>query len=393
MHNMHKNVWLLMVAQALMGSIGPVVVFVGGFVGLKLAPSGNLATLPVACMIVGIALWIQPTVKLMSRIGRKKTFLLASIWGGLNCLLTAYSITIGHFWLFCFSILNFGFMIATNQQFRFAAMESVPTDTASKAISIMLIAGLLAAFIGPEIAFWGQNLFDIEFVGSFMLMAALFVPAFFILTQFKPVIFEQSKVEGEPRPITTIAKQPVFIAAVASATIAFSVMSFIMTATPISMHVHSHFDVAATKWVIQSHIIAMYLPSFFTGLLIAKFGHEKILYSGVLTLFICLMIGFVGQQYVHYWFSLVLLGVGWNFMFVSATALLPSSYEPNERFKVQGINDLIMFTCQAIASLSAGWVIYSFGWNIMLTMCVPLLLLAAWTVFSWKRHSLQQRSI
>ena len=159
-----------------------------------------------------------------------------------------------------------------------------------------------------------------------------------------------------------------------------------MTATPISMHVHSHFDMAQTKWVIQSHIIAMYLPSFFTGLLIARYGHAKILSSGILVLFICLMIGFLGQEYVHYWFSLVLLGVGWNFMFVAATALLPSSYEPSERLKIQGLNDLVMFSCQAIASLSAGWIIKSFGWNIMLSMCIPLLLLASWTIYVWRQN-------
>ena len=375
-----------MLAQALMGSVGPVIVFVGGFVGLKLAPSATLATLPVACMIVGIALWIQPTVKVMAKLGRKKTFLIASIWGLFNALFTGFAIYLENFWLFCAAILNFGFMIASNQQFRFAAMESVDKDLASKAISTMLIAGLVAAFVGPEIAYLGKDLFDVEFVGSFVLVSLLFIPAFLLLTRYQTVHFDQAELDGPVRPLSTIAKQPVFIAAIACATIAFSVMSFIMTATPISMHVHSHFDIAQTKWVIQSHIIAMYLPSFFTGALIARFGHAKILTSGILVLLICLMIGFMGQQYVHYWFSLVLLGVGWNFMFVAATALLPASYEPSERLKVQGINDLVMFSCQAIASLSAGLVIKSFGWNIMLSMCIPLLLLAAWTIFVWRQN-------
>lgn len=375
-----------MFAQSLMGAVGPVIVFVGGFVGLKLAPSEALATLPVACMIVGVALWIQPTVKLMDKIGRKKTFLIASIWGLFNSFLTGLAIYLESFWLFCAAIVNFGFMIASNQQFRFAAMESVSKELASKAISTMLIAGLIAAFVGPEIAYLGKDLLDIEFVGSFLLVAILFIPAFLLLTQYQPVQFDKSELDGPVRPTSQIIKQPVFIAALASATIAFSVMSFIMTATPISMHVHSHFDMAQTKWVIQSHIIAMYLPSFFTGLLIARYGHAKILSSGILVLFICLMIGFLGQEYVHYWFSLVLLGVGWNFMFVAATALLPSSYEPSERLKIQGLNDLVMFSCQAIASLSAGWIIKSFGWNIMLSMCIPLLLLASWTIYVWRQN-------
>nr|WP_269139958.1 MFS transporter [Psychrosphaera haliotis] len=158
-----------------------------------------------------------------------------------------------------------------------------------------------------------------------------------------------------------------------------------MTATPISMHVHHGFDMADTKWVIQSHIIAMYLPSFFTGSLVKRFGHKKMIISGVIIFFLCLLIGFLGKEYVHYWASLVLLGVGWNFMFISATSLLPKSYEPEERFRVQGFNDLIMFSCQAIASLSAGWVIKSYGWNSLLTMCIPLLLLTLWIVYVWQK--------
>lgn len=383
--NMHKNVWLLMFAQALMGSIGPVVVFVGGFVGLKLAPSPVLATLPIACMIVGIACYMLPAVKLLATIGRKKGFLLAASWGMINCLITSYAIYLQHFWMFCFAIFNFGFMIANSQQFRFAAMESVKEQHASEAISVMLIAGLIAAYIGPEIAYVGKDIFDIEFVGSFAVMSLLYIPALLLLSKYVDVHKATSQVEGEARSLKTIISQPIFLVAIISATVAFSVMSFIMTATPISMHVHHGFDMADTKWVIQSHIIAMYLPSFFTGSLVKRFGHKKMIISGVIIFFLCLMIGFLGKEYVHYWASLVLLGVGWNFMFISATSLLPKSYEPEERFRVQGFNDLIMFSCQAIASLSAGWVIKSYGWNSLLTMCIPLLLLTLWIVYVWQK--------
>ncbi|MUH73265.1 MFS transporter [Psychrosphaera haliotis] len=383
--NMHKNVWLLMFAQALMGSIGPVVVFVGGFVGLKLAPSPVLATLPIACMIVGIACYMLPAVKLLATIGRKKGFLLAASWGLINCLITSYAIYLQHFWMFCFTIFNFGFMIANSQQFRFAAMESVKEQHASEAISVMLIAGLIAAYIGPEIAYVGKDIFDIEFVGSFAVMSLLYIPALLLLSKYVDVHKATSQVEGEARSLKTIISQPIFLVAIISATVAFSVMSFIMTATPISMHVHHGFDMADTKWVIQSHIIAMYLPSFFTGSLVKRFGHKKMIISGVIIFFLCLLIGFLGKEYVHYWASLVLLGVGWNFMFISATSLLPKSYEPEERFRVQGFNDLIMFSCQAIASLSAGWVIKSYGWNSLLTMCIPLLLLTLWIVYVWQK--------
>ncbi|GAB2991278.1 MFS transporter [Psychrosphaera aestuarii] len=391
--NMHKNVWLLMLSQALMGSIGPVVVFVGGFVGLKLAPTPVLATLPIACMIVGIAFYMLPAVKLLSTIGRKKGFIIAATWGGVNCLITSYAIYLQHFWLFCFAIFNFGFMIANSQQFRFAAMESVNDEHASEAISVMLIAGLIAAYIGPEIAYIGKDIFSTEFTGSFAIMALLYIPAIFLLSKYVDVHKSIVKVSGEPRSLNEIIKQPIFLVAIISATVAFSVMSFIMTATPISMHVHHGFDMADTKWVIQSHIIAMYLPSFFTGALVKRFGQKNMIISGVLIFFLCLMIGFLGKEYVHYWASLVLLGIGWNFMFISATSLLPLSYEPEERFKVQGFNDLIMFSCQAIASLSAGWVIKSYGWNSLLTMCVPLLLLTMWVVYVWHKNKNNKNNV
>ena len=374
-----------MCAQALIGAIGPVIVFVGGFVGLKLAPNDVLATLPVACMIVGIALFMLPVITLLKKIGRKKGFFLAISWGIGNSLLTAYSIYIANFWLFCLSILLYGFMIAAVQQFRFAAMESVAPDRASQAVSILLLSGLIAAFLGPEVAFWGRNWFATEYVGSFIGVAILLTLSLGFIYGYRPTQAKEVDESVRGRPLSTIVKQPIFILAITSATVGFSVMSFIMTATPISMHVHSGFDLADTKWVIQSHIIAMYLPSFFTGKLIAKFGSTRILYTGLVAFLLCILIGFAGRHYMHYWGALVLLGIGWNFMFVTATTLLPQSYNTDERFKVQGLNDMVMFSGQAIASLSAGWVIKSFGWNAMLAMCVPLLLITLLMVFNWRR--------
>ncbi len=375
-----------MFAQALLGSIGPVIVFVGGFIGLALAPTPVLATLPIACMIIGIALFMVPAVRVLAKIGRRNGFILAATYGLLNCLFAAYSIWLANFWIFCLAILNFGFMIAALQQFRFAAMESVEPEKAGEAISFMLVAGLIAAFIGPEVALSAKDWLDTEFIGAFLAMAVLFIPAILLLTFYVPINRSSETVDGEVRPLPKIAKQPVFLVSLIGATVAFSVMSFIMTATPISMHVHQGFDMAATKWVIQSHIIAMYLPSFFTGKLITRFGAAKVMYSGLVAFASCLMIGFGDQSYLHYWWALVLLGVGWNFMFVSATALLPQSYAPQERFKVQGFNDLVMFSCQAIASLSAGIVIKTVGWQFMLLLCVPLLLLAAWFVYVWQQN-------
>lgn len=376
-----------MLAQALIGSIGPIIVFVGGFIGLKLAPSAVLATLPVASMVVGIALFMMPATKMLAKLGRKAGFFTAIILGIANSLFCAFAIYIENFWLFCSAILLYGITLATVQQFRFAAMESVAPEKGGSAVSVLLLAGLIAAFLGPEIAFAGKDFFAIEFVGSFLGIAVLLSLSLIFVSFYQQIEMPHSEQVSESRPLSVIAKQPIFLASIICATVGFSVMSFVMTATPISMHVHSGFDMAATKWVIQSHIIAMYLPSFFTGNLIRRFGQSTILYCGIIALLICIAIGFAGQQYVHYWFALVLLGIGWNFMFVTATAILPASYRPEEKFKVQGFNDTVMFSCQALASLSAGWVINTLGWNMLLVICIPLLLTSAFMVLTWQRTS------
>lgn len=390
---LHPNVWLLTAAQSFIGSIGPIIVFVGGFIGIKLAPNAALATLPVAFFIVGIACFMVPVVKLLSVVGRKKGFILAVLWGLINTGFVIYALTLQSFVLFCLGIFLYGGLIASVQQFRFAAMESVKPEQGGQAVSTLLLAGLVAAFLGPEIAYLGKDWLAVEFAGSFAGLAVLLAISLIFLSFFKPIESQQNEQSSKGRPLSEIMRQPIFITALVSATVGFSIMSFVMTATPISMHVHNGFDLAQTKWVIQSHIIAMYLPSFFTGKLIEKFGHHRILFSGVLAFLICIFVGFAGQHYLHYWLALVLLGIGWNFMFVAATALLPQSYEPQERFKVQGFNDLVMFSCQAIASLGAGWVIKSLGWNGMLSMCIPFLLITTLIIFNWRRSVLKQQHI
>lgn len=378
-----------MCAQALIGAIGPVIVFVGGFIGIQLAPDPKWATLPIAFMVVGTALFMLPVVNLLSKLGRKRGFQLAILWGIANSLFSAYAISEQNFWLFSFSVLLYGGLIAAAQQFRFAAMESVAPEHASLAVSVLLIAGLIAAFLGPEIAFVGKDWFNTEYIGSFIGVTVLFCCALIFIQFFEAPAIEHTSSSNAGRSMTEIIKQPVFIVAILSGTVGFSVMSFIMTATPISMHVHHHFDLAETKWVIQSHIVAMYLPSFFTGMLIQKFGHRNVLFAGIVAFAICLGIGFAGQAYVHYWLALVLLGIGWNFLFVTATALLPQCYEGKEKFRVQGFNDLVMFSCQALASLSAGWIISQFGWTTMLTFCIPLLIITLIAIVWWQSQSLK----
>jgi MFS family permease len=193
------------------------------------------------------------------------------------------------------------------------------------------------------------------------------------------------------RPLKVIMRSPVFWVAVLAAAIGYAVMSYIMTATPVSMHVMEGHSLGETKWVIQSHIFAMFLPSLFSGRLIDRFGASRLMIAGLFLYGICIVIALSGQQVLHYWGGLVLLGLGWNFLFVSGTVLLPQSYEPEERFKVQGFNDFFVFALQAVASLSSGAIIYKFGWDKLVLLALPFLLLQLLAMYIWHADNVKRQ--
>ncbi|MEO9804576.1 MAG: MFS transporter [Reichenbachiella sp.] len=375
MKSLPKNVWVLTLGLALMMSASSLVVFVGGLVGTMLAPSDNLATLPVAAIIVGTALATVPVALLMKRFGRRMTFLSIIAFSILVSLLAAYSIHIQSFYLFCTSLALIGISVASLNQFRFAAMESVSSDQIPKAASTVLLGGIAAAFIGPEIAVRGKELLSASFTGSFVLLAFLFVFGFIILSFYQNVKINKEEKDSPGRPLTNIIKQPIFWTAVLCAMMGYAVMSFIMTATPVSMHVMDGHSLEDTKWVIQSHIVAMFLPSLITAWIINKIGVTKMMLTGILAFAICIGIAYSGHHVGHYWGSLVLLGIGWNFLFIGGTTLLPQAYHANERFKVQALNEFMIFGTQAVAALSAGLVVHSLGWENMLITTIPLLVI------------------
>lgn len=375
MLSLPKNVWVLTLGLALMMSASSLVVFVGGLVGTTLAPSPNLATLPVAAIIIGTALATVPVALLMRKWGRKRTFLTIITFSVFISLLAAYSIHIQSFYLFCLSLALIGISVASLNQFRFAAMESVQPERIPDAASTVLLGGIAAAFIGPEIAVNGKDLLEQPFTGSFIFLTALFVLGFVIISFFqnvKPTV-EESKAPG--RPLNEIIKQPVFWTAVLCAMMGYAVMSFIMTATPVSMHVMDGHSLEDTKWVIQSHIVAMFLPSLVTAWIIKRIGIKTMMLIGILAFAICIGIAYSGHHVGHYWGSLVLLGIGWNFLFIGGTTLLPQAYTNNERFKVQALNEFMIFGTQATAALSAGFVVHALGWESMLLTTIPLLII------------------
>lgn len=372
------NIFLLFIIQPLVMASSPVIVFIGGILSSELSTDKSLATLPITLMIVGVATAAIPAAMLAKKFGRKAATLFGFSLGLVGCILAMIATQIASFALFCFAALSLGFCAAFVQQLRFAAIESTTNqEDVPSMLSVLMLSGIFSAFLGPEIAVTAKDWIPSPYgyTGSFAFIASLLIIAMIIFTQFdgaKPVI-NTGKDIG--RPMHTIIKQPLFIIAMLSAAIGFALMSYLMTATPISMHhMHGH-SLLDTKWVIQSHIAAMFIPSLFTGWLVKRIGLKHLMFTGTLLYAVVAIIAFSGMQVIHYWWALLLLGVGWNFLFLTGTSLLPKSYHENEKHKVQAFNDFVIFGCQASASLLAGVVLYQLGWAGVVTSSLPFIVI------------------
>ncbi len=369
-----RNVVILSLCQALASSGASLVVFTGGLVGAELAPSPEWATLSVAAMVVGTALFTIPASLLMRRFGRRPGMISAAILAALAAGGSAYAIAIHQFFLFCGAILLIGGNLAFVQQYRFAAAESMPTNP-GRAVSFVLLGGMAAGILGPEIGkrtrVW---LAGGEYVGSFASLVFLYLLVAILLSFLATPPVKRETYSGGERPLRKVIAQPDFLVAVLAGIVAYGVMSFIMTATPVSMHRMDGYSIESTGWVIQSHVIAMYLPSLFTGIILARLGTHKVMGLGALSMAGSVILTLLGRGLPNYWIALVLLGLGWNFLFVGGTILLIHSYHPVERFKAQAVNDFMIFSIQALASLSAGEVLFRMGWNTLVAMTLPVLL-------------------
>lgn len=380
-----RVVWLYTLIQALAMSVGSMMVIVGGVLGASLAPDPAYATLPVATMILGTALAVFPVTRLMRRFGRKTVFLGVSVLALVASLLAARAALDASFLLFCTAALGFGCAVAGIQQLRFAAMEAVQLSQMPRAASRVLLGGLAAAIIGPELATRGKDLTGTEFVGTFLLMAGICVVCFLLFLLSPSGRSRETEVSGEVRPLAEILLNPTLVMAIVAAVGGYGLMSFIMTATPVHMHVHEGHGLEQTKFVIQSHILAMFLPSFFSGWLISRWGAGRVILAGLLAYATMLLVALSGAAVLNYWSALVLLGVGWNFLFTSGTTLLPTTYAPAERYRVQGLNELLVFGFQATAALSAGAVLHWLGWRNLLLACIPLIFALFATLAWWQR--------
>jgi MFS family permease len=391
---MPVNVWLLTLIQALAMSAGTMLVLAGGVLGAQLTPDPKWSTLPLAMSIVGTACGVLPITRLMQHFGRKPVFIASTILGTLVALLAAASIANSSFWGLVLSAFFLGMMMSAIQQIRFAAMESVNVNLIPKAASTVLLGGLVAAILGPELVTFGQLFSDQAFVGGFYLTAALLILCSLLFTQIDNTHVVTSKSADTGRKLSVIARQPVFILAVSASVVGYALMSFIMTATPVHMHVHEAYSLQDTKWVIQSHIFAMFFPSLFSGWLISQLGTSKIIYLGLSAYTATILISLTGSEWLNYWCALVLLGIGWNFLFVGGTVLLAQSYQPSERFKVQGLNEFLVFGCQATAALSAGVFLNLIDWGGLLIASFSIiavqLIVITWQQCRQKQHVTQQ---
>ena len=373
---MNKNLWLLILSQIFAFTAAPVTVFLSGIIGSQFSPIKSLATLPMALSIVGVAIFAIFAAKVMSIIGRRAGFIFASVGSSLAALMAAYSIIIESFLLFNLGCFLLGAGVAFSHQYRFAAVETVNKDMAPKAISIILLAGIGSAFIGPNLANISKEIIPEHlYAGSYIALAILTLSSTTFLLFYKDNHKPNNFVKKDTRSYFELISQPRFLQALIASAFAYAVMSFLMTATPISMHVMEKISLSKTGLVIQLHIAAMFLPSLITGNLIKKFGHSKIMYAGVVLFSITILTSLFEQNFVNYLTALVFLGFGWNFLFISGTSLLVLTYKEDEKFKAQGFNDLIVYSIQAVASLSAGIFLNLTSWKTMNLICIIFLII------------------
>jgi len=387
------NILLLATCQLISATGSIVVVTLGGIIGARLSSNPAMATLPISIMVVAVASTTVPATMLMRAIGRRRGFTLASLSAATAVLLAVFALTTSSFPWFIAAAGLFGVNLAFTQQYRYAAAESVEPAFAPRAISLVLIGAIGGALIGPELIRLGEHFIaSVQFAGTLAALAVLYLVQSMLFLFLRPLRGEHGEIHAVPgRPLSAIVRQPVFIVAVLGGTAAYGVMTLIMTATPLSMHINDGYSVEQTAHVIRTHVLAMYLPSLFTGFLIERLGIGRLMSSGAVALLCACAIGLQGQSVMHYTFSLVLLGVGWNFLYVGGTSMLTLTYSMSERFKAQAVNEFSVFGTSATASLLAGTVMYVYGWTTLVVVPLPLLLLILAGLYMVRRDARLRR--
>ena len=380
---MKRNVTLLALSQAMVITGTSLLLASCALVGMRLTSIKSLATLPLALLFLSQMVTTIPASLFMQRVGRRSGFMTSAVFGMAGAAMATLGVLKAEFSLFCFGTVLIGVFNGFGQYYRFAAAETAPEEYRSRAISYVLAGGLIAAFAGPNLAKWSRQLLPAEFAGSYAILIGIYLMALGVAFFLRmPDAGAAERAKGG-RPLGEIARQPAYLVAVASAMVGYGVMNFIMIATPLAMHHYAH-PFSDTAFVIQWHVFGMFVPSFFTGHLIRRFGPANIILAGVLLLGLCVGINFSGIAVIHFWSSLIFLGFGWNFMFVGATTLLTETYSLNEKAKAQALNDFIVFGTVTLTSLSSGAVQNILGWKTINMAVIPFLILIVFANF-WLR--------
>lgn len=371
-----NNVFLLFISQALFQTASILVITLSGVVGLQMSSDKNLATLPIAMITVGTAVMMIPASFILKKLGQRKGFMIGTLIGMLAGLVSWYGIIHQSFWIFSVGNMLLGAYQGFTQYYRFAAADAVPNAAKSKAISFVIAAGVVAAFTGPSLARFTQHLGTVPYAYSYFSLILLSIMALWavsLLKLQKTDYLSSHESANKGRPLKEIVKNRDIILALLSSATAFVVMGMAMTTTPIAMYGFGHSSDSPAK-VIQWHVLGMFLPSFFTGTLIQKFGVYRIIFAGILLLFLYIIIAVSGSGFTNFVTALFIVGLGWNFLFIGGSSLLTKVYRPEEKEKIQAFNDFTVFTAMGISSFFAGTIFNHWGWNGVNIVLLPLLI-------------------
>ncbi len=375
---MQKGNLVILVACQLISATGSIVmVTLGGIIGSTLTDNQALATLPVSMMVVAVAITTIPATLLMRKIGRSRGFAIASLSAAVAVVVAALALANSSFQLFIVAGMLFGINMAFTQQYRYAAAESVSPRYVPRAVSFVLLGSIGGAIAGPELAMRGQLWIDsIPYAGTMLALAGLYVLQALLLLRLQGIreLRDEMNIESS-RELKQIVFQPVYVVAVLGGTVGFGLMTLVMTATPLSMHINDGFSIEETARVIRGHVLGMYLPSLASGFLIERFGVARLMFTGALILLLTSIVGLQGQSIMHYTWALIMLGIGWNFLYVGGTTMLTYTYSIEERFRAQAVNEFMVFGMSATASLLAGTVMYYFGWFRLMLIPIPVLII------------------
>ncbi|MEZ9049697.1 MFS transporter [Vibrio sp. 10N.247.311.64] len=391
---MNRNVWLLSLCQALLMTGNILLISVIGLIGKQIAPSVSMITLPVALQFLGLMAATIPASLISGKLGRKRGFSIGNVVGITGASLATYALSQQNFYLFCFATFLLGIGIGFGTLYRFAAIEVCDENARHRAISISMAGGVLAAVLGPNLAIMSQQWSaDGLYIGAFASLIGLNILALLILQtiQFPKVSFNSQAPKADP--LGVIVKAPNFIGAVFAAMVAYAVMNILMTATPLAM-IGCGFDFTKAAGVIEWHVLGMFVPAFFTGSLIEKFGSRMMILVGGILFVVCIAINIHGESIWHFRAALVVLGVGWNFMFIAATGLFSQSYQSQNKAKAQAFNEFIVFGCVTFTALLSGWLESTAGWQNLNIYVLPFVLaVIILFAFSARKSRLQKQPV